>query len=67
MTGINLRVANLKGANMQNCVLHDAVLAGADLEVSDPNKGVTRTVPRSCDCCGGAVALRYSTLRSPKN
>ena len=33
MTGINLRVANLKGARMQNCVLRDAVLAGADLEV----------------------------------
>ena len=33
MTGINLRIANLKGASMQNCVLHDAVLAGADLEV----------------------------------
>ena len=33
MTGINLRLANLKGASMQNCVLHDATLAGADLEV----------------------------------
>lgn len=33
MTGINLRIANLKGACLLNCVLHDAILAGADLEV----------------------------------
>ena len=34
MAGVNLRVATLKDANMQNCDLRSAVLAGADLEVS---------------------------------
>lgn len=34
MTGINLRVATLKNANLKNCDLRAAVLAGADLEVS---------------------------------
>ena len=33
MAGVNLRVATLKDANMQNCDLRSAVLAGADLEV----------------------------------
>ena len=35
MAGVNLRVATLKDANMQNCDLRSAVLAGADLEVSN--------------------------------
>lgn len=34
MAGVNLRVATLKGANLQNCDLRAAVLAGADLQVS---------------------------------
>lgn len=34
MAGVNLRVATLKNANLQNCDLRAAVLAGADLEVS---------------------------------
>ena len=34
MAGVNLRVATLKDANMQNCDLRSAVLAGADLEVN---------------------------------
>jgi uncharacterized protein YjbI with pentapeptide repeats len=33
MAGVNLRVATLKNANLQNCDLRAAVLAGADLEV----------------------------------
>lgn len=33
MSGVNLRVATLKNANLQNCDLRTAVLAGADLEV----------------------------------
>ena len=33
MSGINLRLGTLKRANMQNCTLRDAILAGADLEV----------------------------------
>lgn len=33
MGGVNLRVATLKNANLQNCDLRAAVLAGADLEV----------------------------------
>lgn len=33
MAAINLRVATLKNANLQNCDLRAAVLAGADLEV----------------------------------
>lgn len=33
MSGVNLRVATLKNANLQNCVLRTAVLAGANLEV----------------------------------
>lgn len=33
MAGVNLRVATLKNANLQNCDLRGAVLAGADLEV----------------------------------
>lgn len=33
MAGANLRVATLKNANLQNCDLRAAVLAGADLEV----------------------------------
>ena len=37
MSNVNLRLAILKGANMQNCVLRDAVLAGADLEVGRKN------------------------------
>lgn len=34
MAGVNLRVATLKNANLQNCDLRTAVLAGADLEVN---------------------------------
>lgn len=34
MGGVNLRVATLKNANLQNCDLRAAVLAGADLEVN---------------------------------
>jgi uncharacterized protein YjbI with pentapeptide repeats len=33
MAGVNLRIATLKNANLQNCDLRAAVLAGADLEV----------------------------------
>ena len=33
--GVNLRVATIKHGNMQNCDLRGAVLAGADLEVSE--------------------------------
>jgi uncharacterized protein YjbI with pentapeptide repeats len=33
MAGVNLRVATLKNANLQNCDLRGAVLAGTDLEV----------------------------------
>ena len=33
MAGVNLRVSTLKNANLQNCDLRAAVLAGADLEV----------------------------------
>ena len=33
MAGVNLCVATLKNANLQNCDLRAAVLAGADLEV----------------------------------
>lgn len=36
MAGVNLRVATLKNANLQNCDLRTAVLAGADLEVGLP-------------------------------
>ena len=33
MAGVNLRVATLKNANLKNCDLRAAILAGADLEV----------------------------------
>lgn len=33
MPNVILRVATLKGANLQNCNLRGAILAGADLEV----------------------------------
>ena len=33
MANVNLRVAKLKYANLKNCYLRSAVLAGADLEV----------------------------------
>ena len=33
MAGVNLRVGTIKYANLQNCTLRGAVLAGADLEV----------------------------------
>lgn len=34
MAGVNLRVGTIKYANLQNCTLRGAVLAGADLEAS---------------------------------
>lgn len=34
MAAVNLRVATLKNANLQNCDLRSAILAGADLEVN---------------------------------
>lgn len=37
MGGVNLRVATLKRANLKNCDLRSAVLAGADLEVRKYN------------------------------
>ena len=35
MAKVNLRVATLKHGNMKNCDLRGAVLAGADLEVTN--------------------------------
>ena len=43
MAKVNLRVATLKHGNMKNCDLRGAVLAGADLEVEQPNNPIFGT------------------------
>ena len=66
MAGVNLRVATLKNANLQNCDLRAAVLAGADLEVhiffAVPGHGIYIVLFSLKFCIFSLFFLFYNTV-----